>query len=116
MIDNAGNDYVFTVEEHGHFWLWAVLKVPILYICGRQHHPNHPKPKEGDYNYPSYHTCQQRSSCWSSRSSEKTYFLQYMIAMSFLSILARASHLQIFLFLTRAEKVNSYSNCLPEFR
>jgi len=87
MVNNEGNDYIFTVEEHGQFWLWAVLKVPIFYICGREHHPNHPKPVYGDYNYPSYHTCQQRTSCWSSRSSEKTYFLRYMIAMSFLSIL-----------------------------
>jgi len=87
MVNDEGSDYIFTVQEHGQFWLWQVLKVPIFYICGREHHPNHPKPLEGDYNFPSYHTCQQRTSCWSSRSTEKTYFLQYMIAMSFLSIL-----------------------------
>jgi len=87
MVNDDGNDYIFTVEEHAQIWMWEVLKVPIFYICGRVHHPDHPKPLVGDYNFPSYHTCQQRTSCWSSRSTEKTYFLRYMIVMSFLSIL-----------------------------
>ena len=66
--------------------MWSVLKVPMHYSCGRTR--NSAVPEENDYHYPSFTTCQNKPvTCWSMRSTEKTIFLRYMVAMSIFSIL-----------------------------